>query len=318
MSDEKEQAERQRATAFATAQSHAADLCTSSEQPLLQCGRYSLDLRQPHLMGIINVTPDSFSGDGLAGFQQQAVAQGLRMVAEGADLLDVGGESTRPGAQEVSLQEELDRVIPVIAALVSQVDRPIAVDTRKAEVMQAALQAGATMINDVNGLQGVSEQFAQRVLAPRHEPIVLMHMQGDPATMQQAPCYQDVLAEVIDFLSARIRWCEKQGIARQRLIVDPGIGFGKKQEHNMLLLCHLRALKVLELPILLGVSRKSVIGWLSGEQEPQKRDVGSHVLAAWAVLSGVSIIRVHDVQGARQALAVANGLRHACHGLQVG
>jgi dihydropteroate synthase len=263
-------------------------------------------------MGIINMTPDSFSGDGLAGAPQQAVAQGLRMVAQGADLLDVGGESTRPGAAELSVQEELDRVIPVIEALTAQVAVPVAVDTRKAEVMAAALQAGAAMINDVNALRGVEASFVRRVLAVRQEPIVLMHMRGIPATMQNAPSYQDVVAEVVAFLAERLRWCEEQGIARSRLLVDPGIGFGKDHEHNMTLLCHLSALQALRVPVVLGVSRKRLAGWLTGESEPHKRDVASHVLAAWGVCAGAAIVRVHDVVGARQALAVAQGLRQWC------
>ncbi|MBF0183768.1 MAG: dihydropteroate synthase [Magnetococcales bacterium] len=285
-----------------------------SAATLLHCGRWQLDVRQPRLMGIINVTPDSFSGDGLAGCRQLAVAQGIRMVAEGADLLDIGGESTRPGAAEVSVQEELDRVMPVLEVLLTEVDRPIAVDTRKEAVMQAALQAGAAMINDVSALQGVTTSFARTVLAPRQEAIVLMHMQGTPATMQQAPHYQDVVAEVVAFLAERIRWCEEQGIARHRLLVDPGIGFGKEQEHNLALLCRLQALQVLKVPILLGVSRKRLIGWLAEEEDPQRRDVGSHVLAAWGVLAGAAIVRVHDVAGARQAIAVADGLRRHCGG----
>ncbi|MBF0097476.1 MAG: dihydropteroate synthase [Magnetococcales bacterium] len=280
----------------------------------LSCGRWSLDLSQPRVMGIINVTPDSFSGDGLAGAPQQAVAQGLQMVAQGADLLDVGGESTRPGAAELSVQEELDRVIPVIEALVARVEAPVAVDTRKAAVMVAALQAGATMINDVNALRGVEASFVRQVLAARQEPIVLMHMQGIPATMQAEPSYQDVVAEVVAFLAERVRWCEEQGIARSRLLVDPGIGFGKDHAHNMTLLCHLSALQVLEVPVLLGVSRKRLTGWLTGEVEPHKRDVASHVLAAWGVCAGAAIVRVHDVAGARQALAVAQGLRQWCKG----
>ncbi|MBF0460063.1 MAG: dihydropteroate synthase [Magnetococcales bacterium] len=257
-------------------------------------------------MGIINVTPDSFSGDGLDRSVQAAVAQGVRMAAEGADILDVGGESTRPGAALVPVEEELQRVIPVVQALRQAVDLPISVDTSKSEVMQAALAAGAALINDVTALRGEG-RFVQEVLAQRTEPVVLMHMQGVPATMQGNPVYRDVLADVYGFLAERVRWCVANGIARSRLIVDPGIGFGKNQRHNWALVRHLRLFRGLGLPILLGVSRKRLVGAMLGETVAEQRDVGSHVLAALGVLNGAQIVRVHDVAGARQAVAVAQG-----------
>ncbi|MEO5341380.1 MAG: dihydropteroate synthase [Magnetococcus sp. MYC-9] len=271
----------------------------------------ALDLSRPRVMGIINVTPDSFSGDGLHHRLEAAVAQGLRMAAEGADILDVGGESSRPGAEPVGCEEELQRVVPVVQRLVQVVGLPISVDTRKPEVMEAALDAGASWINDVTALREVGAgSFMSRVLAGRAAPIVLMHMQGRPATMQQAPHYGDLLAEVYGFLAERVAWCVAHGIARSRLILDPGIGFGKSPAHNLQLLRHLRVFRGLGLPLLLGVSRKRLVGTLTGEESAERREVGSHVLAALGVLNGAQILRVHDVAGARQAVAVAHGWAH--------
>lgn len=271
--------------------------------PVLVWGRWRLDLSRPQVMGVINVTPDSFSGDGLAHRVEAAVAQGVAMVAAGADILDVGGESTRPGSRTVACEEELARVVPVVEALARVVDRPVSVDTRKPEVMAAALAAGAAMLNDVAALQGLTMQPAW---AMGEEPIVLMHMQGEPATMQEAPFYSDLLVDIYRFLEDRIGWCVAHGIARSRLILDPGIGFGKTPQHNMALLRHLRVFRGLGLPILLGVSRKGLVGLITGESDPARRDAGSHVLAAFGVLNGARIVRVHDVAGAKQAVAVAS------------
>ncbi|MBF0401373.1 MAG: dihydropteroate synthase [Magnetococcales bacterium] len=257
-------------------------------------------------MGVINVTPDSLSGDGLDRSVAAAVAQGVAMVAQGADILDVGGESSRPGAVAVSVEEEMARVVPVVRALAQLVDRPVSVDSCKPEVMQAALAAGGSIINDINALRGLSGPLPSWLLAGE-EPIVLMHMQGAPRTMQLDPRYQDVVAEVYGFLAQRVHACVAQGIARCRLVVDPGIGFGKSSAHNLALLRHLRVFRGLGLPVLLGVSRKRLVGMLVAEEEPARRDVGSHVLAALGVLSGARIVRVHDVAGARQAVAVAQG-----------
>ena len=282
-------------------------LVSGGGAPVLAWGRWRLDLSRPCIMGIINVTPDSFSGDGLDRRVAAAVAQGVRMAEEGADILDVGGESSRPGAEMVSSEEEWVRVGPVVSGLAHVVDLPISVDTGKPEVMQAALEAGAAMLNDVNALQGVDGYFARTVLAPRKEPLVLMHRRGPSATMQDHPVYRDVVAEVTQFLAERVRWCVAQGIDRSRLIVDPGIGFGKSQPDNLDLVRRLRVLRGLGLPVLLGLSRKRLVGALTGEAEAGRRDVGSHVLAALGILSGAQIIRVHDVAGARQAVAVAQG-----------
>ncbi len=270
-----------------------------------------LDLSRPRIMGIINLTPDSFSQDGLGDDVEAAIAQGERMVAAGADILDVGGESTRPGAEQISVAAELARVIPVVSKLAKRVSVPISVDSRKAAVMKAALAAGASLINDVMALEQVATDDFVTQLAANDVPVVLMHMRGTPATMQEHPHYQDVVAEVYDYLASRVAWCEQQGIRRERLIIDPGIGFGKSTAHNLELLRHLRVFRSLGLPLLLGVSRKRLVGALTGETDAARRDGGSHVLAALGALSGgAHILRVHDVVGAVQALAIAHGWVH--------
>lgn len=280
-------------------------------EPVLRWGSWCLDLSRPRIMGIINVTPDSFSGDGLRGRVMEAVAQGVRMAAEGADILDIGGESTRPGARPVGREEELERVIPVVEALAREVDLPIAVDTSKPEVMASALSVGASMINDVAALRGCADTgFLTQVLAKQEVPVVLMHMQGTPATMQEKPSYRCLFAEIYAFFAERLRYCLAHGMARQHLILDPGIGFGKSPLHNLNLLRHLRLFRGLGLPILLGVSRKRLVGAMTGESEARCRDPGSHVLGVLAALSGARILRVHDVAGARQALAVAHAWSH--------
>lgn len=296
--------------------------------PLLQWDRWRLDLAQPRIMGIINVTPDSFSGDGIHQCVESAVAQGIRMAAEGADMLDVGGESSRPGAQPISSNEELDRVIPVLQALTRRVDLPVAIDTCKPEVMFAALEAGAAMVNDITALHACipenQEQMDERSsdfqdyarrLAGQDVPTVLMHMQGTPSTMQEKPTYHHVCADVYGFLAERLRCCVANGLSRQRLIIDPGIGFGKSLSHNLDLLRHTRLFRGLGLPILLGVSRKRLVAAMSGEQDPSRRDVASHVLGVLAAMSGAHILRVHDVWGARQALSVAQAWSHGLEGM---
>ncbi|MBF0180330.1 MAG: dihydropteroate synthase [Magnetococcales bacterium] len=256
-------------------------------------------------MGIVNVTPDSFSGDGLAHDPQRAVAQGLAMVEAGADLLDVGGESTRPGALPVAPAEEAARIVPVIRELARRVAVPVSADTSKPEVMERALDAGAALINDITALGGPSGPATARMLADRAIPLILMHMQNTPATMQQAPSYHDVVGEVYGFLAGRIDFCRKAGMRGDRLLIDTGIGFGKSTAHNLTLLRRQRAFHGLGAPLLLGVSRKRVVGALTGESEPRPRDEASHLLAA---LTGAAMVRVHDVAGARRAMAVARGV----------
>ncbi|MBF0195586.1 MAG: dihydropteroate synthase [Magnetococcales bacterium] len=260
-------------------------------------------------MGIVNVTKDSFSGDGTT--VEKAIAQGLRMAEEGADILDIGGESTRPGADKVSLEQELAQVIPVVEALAQKLTIPISIDTSKAEVMTASLKAGAAIINDVTALRGLgkgdSANNSLKLLADSDCPIILMHMQGKPATMQKAPSYDNVMVEVYSFLAQRIEFCTANGIAEERIIVDPGIGFGKTVEHNRTLMTQQRILRGLGVPVLLGLSRKSIVGHLSGESRPDHRDNSSNLLAALGYFAGANIFRVHDVKGACEALKVAKG-----------
>lgn len=269
----------------------------------LHCGRYQLDLSQPRIMGIVNLTDDSFSGDGLRGRSANAVAQGLRMVEEGAHLLDLGAESSRPGAGPVSARQELERLLPVIEGL-RDCGVPLSVDTVKPEVMRAVLGAGADMINDIAAL---SAPGALAAVAGTQAAVCLMHMQGEPRTMQAAPHYEDVVAEVADFLAARVAACAAAGIAENRLVIDPGIGFGKSLAHNLALLRHLDRLAASGPPVLAGVSRKSMLGLITG------RPVGErlHASVAAAMLAarqGVAIVRVHDVAATRDALAVLTAI----------
>jgi dihydropteroate synthase len=274
---------------------------------LLRCGHHLLDLATPRVMGILNLTPDSFSDGGRYVDVARAVEHGLAMVAAGADIIDVGGESTRPGAQAVSETEEIDRVAPVIAALIAAVGIPISVDTSKAGVITAALSAGASMINDVRALQ---EPGALAAAAAGTAAVCLMHMQGAPRTMQHDPQYLDVVGEVRDFLRSRASACEQAGIARERIVIDPGIGFGKRLEHNLALLAALPDLLRLELPVLIGVSRKSLLGKLLGRGVEQ-RLAGGIAIATASVLAGVGILRVHDVAETVDAVRVAVALNKA-------
>lgn len=277
-------------------------------------GRFRLDFRRPQVMGILNLTPDSFSGDGVPGNVADAVARGVELARQGADVVDVGGESTRPGAVAVPLEEELERVVAVVGQLARRLEIPVSVDTTKIEVMEAALEAGAGMINDVSAL-GVgcgddgSELDLRKValLAELGCPVVLMHRRGSPGEMQQDPRYGDVAWEVYRFLDRRIGECLAGGIDKGLIFADVGFGFGKTVGHNLELMWRQRLFRGLGVPLVFGVSRKRVVGHLSGEGDPRKRDVGSHVLAVFGMLAGAAVFRVHDVAGARQALATAWG-----------
>jgi len=242
-------------------------------------------------MGILNVTPDSFSDGGRFDRLDDALRHAERMVAEGADILDIGGESTRPGAQAVSELEEIDRVVPVIEAIASRIDVPVSVDTSKAGVMQAAVKAGACMINDVNALRG---EAALEVAASLDVPVCLMHMQGEPRTMQKDPRYDDVVTEVGDFLLRRAAACEAIGIPHAKIVLDPGFGFGKTLAHNLSLLRELPALVEHGYPVLVGISRKSMLGMITG-REVGERLAGSLAVALLALQGGAAILRVHDV-----------------------
>ena len=276
------------------------DLISRLEAPRAALAGLSLD--RPRIMGIVNVTPDSFSDGGLLGTSVAAIAHALRLAAEGADILDIGGESTRPGSLPITVEEELRRVIPVIEGLASKTTALISIDTRKAEVMRRALAAGAHIINGVAAL--TYEPACMEVAAASGAPVVLMHAQGDPRTMQQAPRYDDCLLDVYDWLAARINACVAAGIDRSRLVVDPGIGFGKTLDHNLELLAGLSIFHGLGVPILLGASRKSFIGALTGEKVASKRVAGSIAAALQGAAQGVQILRVHDVAETRQALTV--------------
>ena len=267
----------------------------------LACGRFTYSLSRPLIMGIVNVTPDSFSDGGLFYSPQQAIEQGLRLVEEGADILDIGGESTRPGAARVGEAEELTRVMPVLEGLM-QAGVALSIDTQKPAVMRAALAAGVDMVNDIHALQ---QPGALAALASSKAAVCLMHKQGDPQTMQQLPLYHDVVAEVHDFLQARIQAAQAAGIARERLVIDPGFGFGKNLEHNVALLQNLQGLQDLEVPVLVGLSRKSMLGKIANREVHERVHV-SIAAAVLAALRGAKIIRVHDVQATRDALAIVN------------
>lgn len=256
----------------------------------------------PLIMGIVNVTPDSFSDGGQHGEHGAAITHGLQLTREGAHILDVGGESTRPGSDGVPEQQELDRVIPVIEALAKEGLR-VSCDTRKAVVMREALKAGAAIINDVSALQHDPASLME--MAKASCPVVLMHAQGDPRTMQLQPQYDDVALDVFDMLAARIADCVAAGIDRTRLIADPGIGFGKTFGHNLELLRQFTLFHGLGVPLLMGLSRKAFVGALTGEKSAAKRVHGSVGGAVWSSLNGAHILRVHDVKETVEALAVA-------------
>lgn len=268
-------------------------------QMILQCGKYRLAFDRPLIMGVVNVTPDSFSDGGHYQGHDAAVAHARRLIDEGADLLDIGGESTRPGATAVSLEEERRRVLPVLEALLPA-NIPLSIDTQKPELMREAAAAGAAMINDVNGFEAVG---ALQSVSGSDCAVCIMHKQGQPQTMQQAPQYRDVVAEVDAYLHARMVAAEAAGIAPSRLVIDPGFGFGKTLEHNMLLLRELDRLAATGVPVLAGLSRKSMIGALTG-REVGDRVFGSVAAALIAAQRGAAILRVHDVAATRDALAV--------------
>lgn len=273
---------------------------------IFDCGRYQIDLAHTRVMGIVNVTPDSFSDGGWHATTEAAIAHGLRLVEEGAEILDIGGESTRPGAAIVSLDEELRRVIPVLEGLAARVSVPLSIDTYKPAVMRAAIAAGADIVNDVRALQ---EPGALDAVAGSRAGVCLMHMLGTPQTMQSDPQYTDVVPEVRDFLAARAQACQQAGIRRERILLDPGFGFGKRSVHNIALLRELPALCVLGYPVLAGLSRKSVLGQITGNDI----DARLHASVAAAVLAatkGANILRVHDVKATVDALKVVSAIMH--------
>ena len=273
--------------------------------PQLDCAGRILKLDVPRVMGIVNVTPDSLSDGGAHFDADAAIAHGLKLAEEGADLLDIGGESTRPGAQEISVEEELRRVIPVIERLARDTALPISIDTSKPEVMRAAVEAGAGMINDVYALR---REGALDAAAQLRVPVVLMHMQGEPRTMQVQPEYDDVVGEVHRFLAERIFAAEMAGVARRNIVVDPGFGFGKTTAHNLQLLAQLRRFTELGVPVLAGMSRKKSIGELTGHEDPRERVFGSVAAHLIAAQNGAMLLRVHDVVATVDALKVWNAV----------
>lgn len=277
---------------------------TADLVPRLQCGDRLLLLDRPRIMGVLNLTPDSFSDGGRWQGLDEALRAALAMVEEGADIIDVGGESTRPGASAVGAQQEIDRVAPLIERLAAETAVPISIDTSKPEVMRAAVAAGAGLINDVRALRLDGALDAAAALGV---PVCLMHMQGEPGSMQEQPHYDDVIGEVQRFLADRVLACEFAGIPRARLLVDPGFGFGKTLEHNQALFGALARLAAGLPPLLVGVSRKSMIGAMTGRPVEQ-RMVGSVVAAVLAAQRGARILRVHDVAATRDGLAVLQAL----------
>ena len=265
----------------------------------LRAGRFLLTLDRPLVMGIVNVTPDSFSDGGIYLARDAAIAHGKRLIEHGADILDIGGESTRPGAAPASEQEELDRVMPVLETLLGY-GIPISIDTQKSNVMAAAIKAGAAMINDVNALQA---DGALKVCGAANVAVCLMHKQGTPETMQRAPTYVDVVAEVANFLATRVQASLHAGIARDRIVIDPGFGFGKTVEHNFRMLRELRSLVALGFPVLAGFSRKASLGLVTG-RPADERLAASVAAAILCVQNGATIIRVHDVRETVDALKV--------------
>ncbi len=268
------------------------------------CGKFQLDLTTPHVMGIVNVTPDSFSDGGKFAATNLAIEHALKLVQEGADILDIGGESTRPNATPVSLQEELDRVIPVIEGLSGQVNIPLSIDTYKPQVMLAAIQAGASIINDVCALQ---EDGALEIVANSNVGVCLMHMQGTPQTMQDNPQYNDVVNEVKTFLKARLQASIHAGVGASSIVLDPGFGFGKTREHNITLIQRLESFADLGQPLLVGLSRKSVLGQVTGN-DVDARLYASIAASVISAMKGAKILRVHDVKATVEALKVVSAI----------
>lgn len=268
---------------------------------------YVFDPSEPVVMGILNVTPDSFSDGGKYSRLESALSHTRQMISEGAAIIDVGGESTRPGATAVSADEELERVIPVIEAIRKETDIPVSIDSSKAKVLREAVTAGATIINDVRALQ---EKNALETAAELDVSVCLMHMQGQPRVMQQTPSYKNVVTEVIEFLKTRIAACELAGIRRENIIIDPGFGFGKNLEHNLVLFKHLEKFKCLDVPVMIGVSRKSMISALM-DLPVEERLAASLAMAGLAVWLGASIIRAHDVKQTVQSIKMIAAIKKA-------
>jgi len=276
---------------------------------LLDCGVRVLDLsRRTHLMGILNVTPDSFYDGGRYFDLKKGVERGVFMAEKGADIIDVGGESTRPGADSITPSEEIERVIPVIEELRKRVDVPISIDTRKSEVAEAAIEAGANIVNDISGLR--HDPNMASLVARCGVPVVVMHIKGSPKNMQDNPVYQDLIGDIVQYLKQSIKLAINSGIAKDKIIIDPGIGFGKQRPDNFLILKELDVFKSLGYPLLVGVSRKSFIGWALNLPE-EERLMGTAAAVAACALKGVHIVRVHDIEEMKHVVHIADLIRTA-------
>jgi dihydropteroate synthase len=269
----------------------------------ITCKQHTLRFEKTLIMGILNVTPDSFSDGGLFNNRDAAVAHAKKMVSDGADLIDVGGESSRPGSEPLSEKEELARILPVVIRLVDEVSVPISIDTYKPVVADACLKAGAHLINDITGL---TNPKMRTIAAENNAPVVMMHMQGTPKAMQQKPVYQDIIGEIKAFFQRQIIAAQKAGV--RQIIIDPGIGFGKTVEHNLQILKHLDAFKTLGCPLLVGPSRKSVIGTITGLPVNERLE-GTIAAVTVAVMNGAHIVRIHDVKECRRAIQVVDAIR---------
>jgi len=267
------------------------------------CKEYTLRFEKTLILGILNVTPDSFSDGGLFDNVDTAVAHGKKMVSDGADLLDIGGESTRPGAAPLSEKEELGRIFPVLTQLLHEVSVPISIDTYKPHVADTCLKAGAHLINDITGMKNPE---LRKIAAKHNAPVVIMHMKGTPKTMQQNPAYQDLLGEITTFFQEQIHRAQKEGI--QQIIIDPGIGFGKTVNHNLEILQHLDVFKSLGCPICVGPSRKSFIGTITGLSAKERLE-GTLAAMTIAIMNGANIVRVHDIKECKRAVQVIDAIR---------
>jgi dihydropteroate synthase len=261
-------------------------------------------------MGVLNVTPDSFSDGGLFTTVESAVAQAKKLISDGVDILDIGGESTRPFADSVSVEEEISRVIPVIKAIRKHHSTPISIDTTKSLVAQKALEAGANYINDISALRLDPEMI--NIAKSSSVPVIIMHMQGTPADMQIKPTYKNIIQEMVAFFSERIAWLVSHGVAKNRIIIDPGIGFGKTMSHNLTILKNLETFTQFGVPLLLAHSRKRFLGDITGVVEERNRDLATAVVSALCVSKNIAMVRVHDVASTRQALEVAAAIEQGC------
>jgi dihydropteroate synthase len=274
----------------------------------IEWSNFSLDFsKKTYVMGILNITPDSFSDGGLFFNEKKAIEHALRLVEEGADIIDIGGESTRPGSEPVSAEEEIKRTIPVIKAISREVKIPVSIDTYKAEVARQALDAGASMVNDISGLR--FDQDMPKVVSKYKVPVIIMHIKGRPKDMQQNPQYEALIPEVLDYLRISMRIGEKFGIKEDRIIIDPGIGFGKTFDHNLEIIKNLKEFTMLGRPLAIGVSRKAFIGKILGDVPPAERLEGTLAAVAISVFNGANIVRVHNVKETVKVCKIADAIK---------